>query len=142
MISQTSEYALRAVAYLAEAEEGALVRVDEIAQTLDVPRNYLSKILHTLARTGVLTSQRGPRGGFRIDRDRTGITLAEVVSPFDDFVNKERRCLLGQESCSDEAPCAMHEGWMELWQSCWKFFQETTVADLPIRIPAGPGSHV
>jgi Rrf2 family protein len=54
MLSRTAEYALRAVLFL--ADRGEPTNVDLIAQRLDVPRNYLSKILHRLARDGVLSS--------------------------------------------------------------------------------------
>ena len=50
ILSQTAVYALKAVLFLAEAKGQELARVDDIAQALDVPRNYLSKILHVLAR--------------------------------------------------------------------------------------------
>src|SRR5690606_6227227 len=67
MLSDTAEYALRATLYIAQhANDTRLVRTDETAQALGVPRNYLSKILHVLARHGVLSSTRGPLGGFRL----------------------------------------------------------------------------
>ena len=71
MLSKTSRYALGATAALAERwDEGCAIRVGDIAADLDVPRNYLSKILHQLSRAGVLTSERGPKGGFRLARGR------------------------------------------------------------------------
>ena len=57
ILSQTAEHALRAVLYLAQRED-ELVRVGDIAEALSIPRNYLSKILHLLAREGVLASTR------------------------------------------------------------------------------------
>ena len=65
-ISGTTQYALRAVLFVAEHGSDEPVRVDAIAAALNVPRNYLSKTLHTLARAGVLRSGRGPRGGFQL----------------------------------------------------------------------------
>ena len=60
MLSRTAEYALRAVLFL--ADRGEPTNVELIAERLDVPRNYLSKILHRLAREGVLSSTRGQGG--------------------------------------------------------------------------------
>ena len=84
MLSQTGEYALRAVLYVA-AHEGrdGLVKIDEIAAELDVPRNTLAKTLHALGRAGVLGSVRGPAGGFHLAVPAEALTLARVVAPFD-----------------------------------------------------------
>ncbi len=66
MLSQTAEYALRTVLYLAARQGDGLFRVSEIAEELGIPQNYLSKTLHILARAGVLHSSRGKHGGFRL----------------------------------------------------------------------------
>src|SRR6188768_3085965 len=64
MLSQTIEYALRASLHIARSHPNS-VRVTEIADATDAPRNYLAKILGQLARAGLLESTRGPTGGFR-----------------------------------------------------------------------------
>lgn len=130
MLSQTAEYALRAVLYVA-AHEGrdGLVKIDEIAGELDVPRNTLAKTLHVLGRTGVLASVRGPAGGFHLAVRPEALTLARVVAPFD-TVGQGRRCLLGRATCSDAAPCAAHGRWKTVSERVTTFFQDTTVADL------------
>ena len=110
MLSQTAEYALRTVLYLAAGEQDTLFRVSEIAEELDVPRNYLSKTLHLLARAGVLTSSRGKHGGFRLTKPPSKLTLAEVVAPFDGPTGA-RICLLGRTACSDSDPCPAHGTW-------------------------------
>ena len=96
-ISGTSQYAIRAVVFVAGAGGGAPVRVGEVAKALQVPRNYLSKTLHALSRDGVLTSTRGPRGGFRLAVPPGQLTLARVAAPFDDVDSKP--CLLGRTQC-------------------------------------------
>lgn len=127
-LPQTAEYALRAVYYIAEAEQGAPVRVSEVAEALGVPRNYLSKTLHQLARVGVLESTRGPRGGFRLASPPAELTLAEVVGPF--LPAEGRACVLGRPRCSDAAPCAAHGRWKLVAERMRTFFGETTVEDL------------
>ena len=59
VLSKTSEYALRAVLHLARCGADRTVRASEMASALAVPANYLSKILHNLARAGILSSERG-----------------------------------------------------------------------------------
>ncbi|HKI95018.1 MAG TPA: Rrf2 family transcriptional regulator [Gemmatimonadales bacterium] len=129
ILSQTSVYALKAVLHLAETGGGDFVRVDDIAADLKVPRNYLSKILHALARTGVLDSTRGPHGGFRLGKNPAKLTLDEVLAPFDEVIG-ESACLLGRKRCSDANPCAAHDRWKGVYAGVKTFFQETTVADL------------
>lgn len=129
ILSQTAVYALRAVIHLAEAEDDSLVRVDDMAKALDVPRNYLSKILHTLGRSGMLRSTRGPGGGFRLAIPAERLRLLDIVSNFDDM-QERRTCLLGRARCSDTNPCAVHERWQDASREVRSFFRETTVADL------------
>lgn len=132
ILSQTAVYALKAALYLAGAEGEELVRVDDMARALGVPRNYLAKILHTMARSGLLTSTRGPGGGFRLRMDAWELTLEQVVEPFDDVAGQSG-CLLGSEGCSDAHPCAAHSRWCGsegVSSTVQAFFRETTVLDL------------
>jgi Rrf2 family protein len=129
MLSQTAEYALRAVLYLAEHGEARTVRVAEMARALRIPHNYLSKILHHLARAGVLVSTRGKTGGFQLAVPAARLRLYEIVAPFD-RMDERRRCLLGRPQCSDGTACAAHTRWKEVADRVTTFFRETTVADL------------
>ncbi len=129
MLSQTAEYALRTVLYLAAAQQTSLHRASEIAEALDIPRNYLSKTLHLLARAGVLTSSRGKNGGFRLAKPASKLTLAEVVAPFDGPTGA-RICLLGRVACSDSDPCPAHARWKSVSGEVSTFFRETMVGDL------------
>jgi Rrf2 family protein len=129
MLSQTAEYALRTILFLGEHQDRPLVRVGELAETLGIPRNYLSKTLHQLARAGVLASSRGKLGGFRLARPAERISLAEVIAPFDGPTGA-RTCLLGRAVCSDQSPCAAHARWKGVSSKVSDFFRETTVAQL------------
>jgi Rrf2 family protein len=132
MLSQTAEYALRAVLYLAEQGDAGPVRVGEMAAALKIPQNYLSKTLHVLARRGVLRSERGKAGGFQLAVDPDRLRLHAVIAPFD-RLEQRRRCLLGRAECSDRAACAAHARWKEAADTVATFFRETTVADLSPR---------
>ncbi len=131
ILSQTAVYALRAMLHLAERPNDHPVRVDDIASALDVPRNYLSKILHVLARRGLLRSARGPGGGFSLARSPGRTTLLEVAGHFDDM-NRER-CLLGRPECKDDDPCPAHGQWKDVAAALHAFFRKTTIADLARR---------
>jgi Rrf2 family protein len=104
----------------------------DIARALRLPENYLSKILHALARAGVVDSERGRGGGFSLARPATRLSLAEVIEPFDELAAR-RHCLLGRPACSDRSPCPAHARWTAVGEQVQDFFHHTTVADL---IPA------
>jgi Rrf2 family protein len=127
-ISGTSQYAIRAVVYVARHGVAAPVRVGPTAAALDVPRNYLSKTLHVLARAGVLKSERGPHGGFQLAVPAGRLTLAQVTAPFEDVAT--RHCLLGRAHCGGARACAAHAGWSAVSTSLQTYFARTTIADL------------
>ena len=129
ILSKSSVYALRALLCLAEEGGNDTVRVDDIADRLDVPRNYLSKILHVLAREGVLASTRGPRGGFRLAIPARDLRLSDIVRHFDD-VPDGAQCLLGRERCLESDPCAAHARWKDVGAALRAFLAETSLADL------------
>lgn len=129
ILSQTAVYALKAVMHLAEAGAGTPQRVDDIASALDVPRNYLSKILNGLVRSGVLHSTRGPGGGFALASDPSGLSLADVIQPFDDIAH-DSGCLLRRERCNESSPCAAHGRWKSVSTSVKTFLLDTTIQDM------------
>ena len=129
ILSQTAVYALKAILCLAEEQPERRLRVDDIASRLGVPRNYLSKIMHALARDGVLTSSRGPGGGFSLARPAIDVSLSDVVEPFGG-ASFESGCLLGRPECNDANPCAAHERWKGVVTSVRSFMDDTSIADL------------
>jgi len=137
MLSHSGESALKAVIELARSQSNEWEGAGRLARRLGVSPSYLAKIMQTLAREGVLESQRGKIGGFKLARPAGQIRLLEVVAPFDDLT-PGRRCLLGRPSCSDQAPCQVHERWKQAGQRIADFFQGTTVGEL-LGNGVGPG---
>ncbi len=130
MLSNTSEYALRAVLHIAMYGAEAPLKIEQIAAALGLPRNYLSKTLHQLARTGVLVSGRGKNGGFQLGVPAEELTLSRVVEPFEPMTTLARHCLLGMGRCSDETACPAHHRWKEIAEPMRAFFETTTVGEL------------
>ncbi len=133
MLSRTSEYALRAMIFLAQHEEEAPVPRDWIAQHVGVPSKYLAKILGDLVRAGILTSSRGKGGGFRMARSARKISLADVLTPFDAPPSVQRRCPFGNAVCGDDDPCLGHDGWKRVKQTYESFLKRTSVYDVAIK---------
>ncbi len=77
-VSRKADYAVRAMSYLAH-HRGRRVLIDELAQTMAIPRAFLSKIMKELVRGGVVRSQTGPGGGYEIARAPEDITFRQVM---------------------------------------------------------------
>jgi Rrf2 family protein len=129
MLSGTAQYALRAVVQLARGYPTPPLRADDLAEAVDVPRNYLGKILHQLVRGGILSSSRGKHGGFTLSVAPEEITMLDIVSLFDD-VGEQRSCLFGRTECDDADPCPAHDRWRATAEQLSSFFRDTTIADV------------
>ena len=129
MLTQTAEYALRAVLFLPGPSAGRPASVDEIAGALDIPGSYLSKILQELSKAEIVLSSRGRTGGYRLAVPGAQLHLARVVNVFE-AQHERRHCLLGRGPCSDRTPCAAHHAWKGTAAEIDRFFEQTTVADI------------
>lgn len=129
MLNQTAEYGMRAVVRLAGLESGERMQASQLARAIGVPANYLSKILHQLAAKGILDSQRGRNGGFRLASPPDRISMASVVDPLD-ALGRFRSCVLGNPVCSDRTACAAHRRWEPLASALLGFLETTTVAEV------------
>jgi Rrf2 family transcriptional regulator, nitric oxide-sensitive transcriptional repressor len=90
VFSQTTEYALRAMACLATAP-GELVPTTTLASKTNVPANYLAKVLQQLASSGMIKGRRGVGGGYMLARDAGDITLLEIVQTVGELNEREER---------------------------------------------------
>jgi len=129
MLTKTGIHAVTAVAALAELTRGAYAGTGDVAGRTGAPRNYLGKLLKTLAEAGVLESQKGKGGGFRLARSADTISLYDVMEPIE-RVSRWSGCFLGRPRCSDDVPCAVHQRWGNIRDAYFQFLRSTTVADL------------
>jgi Rrf2 family protein len=130
MMPRTAEYAVRAVVLLARHHGERLVSADEIATVLGAPRNYMSKTLNSLVRNGVLTSMRGPGGGFALKKSPELVSVADVVDVFADPQLKSVRCLLEDKPCDADAPCVAHRRWVAITRIAREPLLATTIGEL------------
>jgi Rrf2 family nitric oxide-sensitive transcriptional repressor len=105
-MSQTSEYALRAVIWLGQ-HPGDAQTTQQIATGCQIPASYLSKVLQPLARAGVVSAQRGLGGGYVLERDVDTLTLLEIVNAVEP-VQRIRSCPLKFASHGTRL-CALHQ---------------------------------
>ncbi|HVP07673.1 MAG TPA: Rrf2 family transcriptional regulator [Candidatus Acidoferrum sp.] len=114
IFSPTSQHALRALIYLAQHGADGPVRVQQIAASEGIPRQFLSKILHSLRNQGLVVATKGPGGGYALAKAPERVTVTDVVSAVDGELDLERQCILGLSRCHDESACALHEPWKKL----------------------------
>jgi Rrf2 family protein len=126
VISQTVEYALRAIVYL--ADQGEARTNQQIAETTHVPPAYLSKVMQELGRAGLVQSQRGRHGGFTLGKEPKSMTIWEVVQAVEP-IQRIRVCPLGLASHRARL-CPLHKRLDDALASIEKAFQETTIADV------------
>ena len=108
MFSKACEYAIRALLFIAQkSKDGSKVGIREIAKGIDSPEHFIAKILQDLSRKGLVQSQKGPAGGFYLDKESANYTLADVVRTVDGD-SLFSGCGLGLKQCSEKKPCPLH----------------------------------
>jgi Rrf2 family iron-sulfur cluster assembly transcriptional regulator len=129
LYSATIEYALRALAHIATLEPGERILARDLAAATDVPRQFLGKILHRLAKVDLLASAKGRGGGFRFQRPPEEIVVSDVVVALEGG-DITKQCVLGLDECNDEQPCPMHDQWKVFRTALSEKVYAMTVADL------------
>jgi Rrf2 family protein len=131
MLSNTSKYAIRAVIYLALNNEGnEKIGIKQIAKELDIPTPFLGKILQTLARHKLLSSNKGPHGGFGLGKSPYEITLYDIIEIIDG-TDCFHDCMLGLRSCTIHGKdCPIHQKFGILRDQMKDLFQNQNIGQL------------
>ncbi len=127
MISQTAEYSLRAIVYLAN-QQGVAQTTAQIAAATQVPPGYLAKVMQSLARSKLVRSQRGLKGGFTLGHAPEALTVLAVINAVDP-IRRYPECPLGIAEHGRRL-CPLHRRLDQAAEMVENAFGETTVADL------------
>ena len=127
-LSQTAEYALRAMAALSRPDAGAMRAID-LSRATSVPSHYLSKVLRRLVEAQLLVSQKGHGGGFVLARPAAEIHFADVLDAVDQ-APASGRCAFGWGSCDARNPCPLHPAWSRLNEALISWASGPTLADV------------
>lgn len=137
MLSKTTEYALRAIVYIAiQDASGLKTGIKEIAKELELPMHFIGKILQDMVRKGLISSIKGPGGGFFLHRTAAEISILEVVQTIDGL-EAFRKCGMGMKQCSDLHPCPLHDEIKAYREQLLRVFKNRTVQDLVDGINTG-----
>lgn len=131
-ISEAASLALHTMALLAW-QQGQTLSTREIAARLRVSEAHLAKVLQRLSRHGLLSSTRGPKGGFTLTRPAREITLADIYQASEGPLTL-RTCLLEKPVCS--GVCILGGLLTSVDRQVSDYFSRTTLADLGASFPA------
>lgn len=130
MISKSCKYAIRASVFVAsKADENVKLSVKEIAKEIEAPAAFTGKILQILNRHKIITSLKGPYGGFFCEKYQLNLPVLDIVNAIDGL-SVFRECVMGLHQCSDEHPCPMHFEYSKTRNLMLKSFEENTIGDL------------
>lgn len=108
MLSNSSKYALKAVLYLAlHSDENNKMMVKDISERINVPKAYIAKLLQELSRRKIISSTKGPKGGFYINPSNKNQSIMQIIEIIDGK-KKMESCILGLEDCNEHKPCPIH----------------------------------
>ena len=129
MLSKTSIQTIKALIELAKLPQDRFAGAENLAKRIDAPTNYLGKSLQHLALQGLVVSQKGFGGGFRLGKNPRQITLYDVVKSTEN-VSRWSQCAFELKSCSDSTACPVHNRWKTVRNTHLKFLKQTTIGDL------------
>ena len=129
LITRATEYAIRALLYLAKQPRGEIVFKKDICQTQDITPAFLTKILQPLIKLGIVGSQRGVGGGFYLIKDPASVTLLDVVMAEEGplYINQ---CLTRDGACERDVFCPVHGAWREVRSEFLKILERYNFAYL------------
>jgi len=131
-LTKETEYAIVGLALLAEAGEGAVLPVSEIAESGNLPPRFLAGVFHRLARSGLVVARRGPGEGCRLARPAEEITLADVVRAVEG-ADALGQCLLWRGHCAEGEHCPLHPWLRRSVEAVRQALEDTSLSDFLAR---------
>ncbi|NLZ72613.1 MAG: Rrf2 family transcriptional regulator [Bacteroidales bacterium] len=138
MFSKACEYGIKASVYIIDSSlKNQKVSMKDVAKAIDSPESYTSKILQQLARNNIIKSEKGPTGGFSIEKDKINqLNLSMIVFAIDgDSIYNE--CGLGFHKCNESKPCVIHRQYKTIRGDLKMMLENTLLVDLSDDIEKG-----
>jgi Rrf2 family protein len=134
-ISRKIDYAIRAMIHLAGIPDGTVVPFREIGRQMDVPEDFLAKILKTLVDQGLVKSTRGPHGGYALARNPVDVSFLDVIEAVEGPVALNV-CLDGEDACGHTSACTMVDVWRRGQERMLDVYRQSRLADLAFKATA------
>jgi Rrf2 family protein len=133
MLSKKCKYAIRAVLFIATNADERRMGGQAVAESLRIPKAFTFKILQELARKDIISSVKGPGGGFFISEDNKSTTLFDIIIAIDG-PEVFKTCSMGLNQCSDQKPCPVHEGYKKVTKNLIGLYSKKNIAELSLEI--------
>lgn len=127
-ITTKGRYAVTAVLDLALHDHNAPVNLQDIATRQEISLAYLEQLFAKLRKGGIVSSVRGPGGGYRLQRPAQEISVADIISAVDEPVDTTR--CGGKQNCQGKLRCLTHDLWEDLNDQIAGFFRGITLGEL------------
>ena len=129
-LSRKADYALRAVAFVAQMKKGDLASIGRIAKARGIPREFLAKILKELTRSGILVSFQGVTGGYRLSRPPREVNFLDVIEAMEGPV-AVNLCVDGNHcECTREKGCEIRPFFVKQQDQITKALKKQTFGNL------------
>jgi Rrf2 family protein len=128
-LTRAADYGVRVMIQLTALKGNGRVSLPELARATGAPESFLSKVLQSLARAGLISSRRGQLGGFHISQRGAAASMREVIEAVDGTICLNL-CLIPGRSCSRKAYCPAHPVWIEAQQAMMQVLSRATIASL------------
>lgn len=124
--SRSCAYAIRAMSRLAMLKSEGYVSLRDVCAGSDLPKTFVAKIFGELTQAGMLTSAKGPGGGFALTKGADQITLLSIVDVIDGLT-PYNRCVVGLSRCDDRQPCSQHDRFKPIRKLILAYLGTTTL---------------
>ena len=137
MLSNSSKYAIKAVLYLSlHSNESQKIMVKDISKPINVPQAYIAKLLQELVKEGLVSSTRGPKGGFYMMEENNNQKVINILKIIDGK-NRLTSCMLSLEQCNEDKPCPLHHILSPSRQEILRVLHEKSISDLALAVKNG-----
>ena len=126
-LSTKSRYAITAIVDLANSEESA-VSLKGISDRQKISLSYLEQLFCKLKNSGIVKSQRGPGGGYKLGRNAQDITLLQIITAVEENID-QTQCG-GSLNCNTKKPCSTHHVWTGLNKIIYDYMNKITIGDV------------
>lgn len=130
-LTRAADYGVRAMIYLASLPDGTRASIADLACAADVPEMFLGKVLQRLVASRLISSTRGPGGGFSLNAAADEISLLNVVEAISGPIQLNL-CTgpCGSPACGRQPWCAAHRVWAQAQQQLRETLEAATIAQL------------
>jgi len=127
-LSKTSEYALRVLSYMINSDM-QVFPAKHLIEKLDVPDQYLRRLMTDMTKSGFIKSIQGREGGYVFAKNATRIFISDVIDAVEGM-DRYSGCIMGFSACNEKNPCSLHKSYAQHRNNVISYFKTTSIQEL------------